>query len=279
MKHLLPSRKRTFPKSGRVPVGILPLAWVMALLCLAVTSATFGINPPNFSATAFEKPADRKITGTVVSDAGEPLIGVSIKVKGTTIGASTDEKGSFSLDAPEGSTLIFSYVGYETQEVALGASAVLRVVMTPAASQINEVVVVGYGTQKKKELTGSVSVLSSKDLENRGNTQFGYAMTGKAAGVQIIRSSGQPQSGFSMRVRGTASITSGSDPLYVVDGVPTYNVSEINPADIESISVLKDASSAAVFGSSGANGVVLITTKRGRNQKLQLNLNASATLS
>ena len=279
MNLLLLFRKRAFPKSGCIPVGILPLAGLLAMLCLAVPGATFGANSTNSAATAFEKPADRKVTGTVVSDTGEPLIGVSIKVKGTTIGASTDEKGNFTLDAPEGSTLIFSYVGYETQEVVMGASATLRVVMAPAASQINEVVVVGYGTQKKKELTGSVSVLSSKDLENRGNTQFGYAMTGKAAGVQIIRSSGQPQSGFSVRVRGTASITSGSDPLYVVDGVPTYNVSEINPADIESISVLKDASSAAVFGSSGANGVVLITTKRGRNQKLQLNFNASATMS
>lgn len=279
MNLLLLFRKRTFPKSGYIPVGILPLAGLLAMLCLAVPGATFGANSFNSDGAAFEKPADRKVTGTVVSDTGEPLIGVSIKVKGTTIGASTDEKGNFTLDAPEGSTLIFSYVGYETQEVVMGASATLRVVMAPAASQINEVVVVGYGTQKKKELTGSVSVLSSKDLENRGNTQFGYAMTGKAAGVQIIRSSGQPQSGFSVRVRGTASITSGSDPLYVVDGVPTYNVSEINPADIESISVLKDASSAAVFGSSGANGVVLITTKRGRNQKLQLNFNASATMS
>ncbi len=141
------------------------------------------------------------------------------------------------------------------------------------------VVVVGYGTQKKKDLTGAVSTISSKDLENHGNTQFGYAMEGKAAGVQVIRSSGQPQAGFSIRVRGTSSITSGSDPLYVVDGVPTYNINEVNPADIESISILKDASSAAVYGSSGANGVVLITTKRGKNQKLKLNFSTSATFS
>jgi len=139
--------------------------------------------------------------------------------------------------------------------------------------------VIGYGVQKKKDLTGAVATISAKDMENRANAQFGYSIEGKAPGVQVIRSSGQPQAGFSIRIRGTSSITSGSDPLYIVDGVPTPNTNDINPADIENISVLKDASSAAIYGYKGANGVVLITTKRGKNQKLKLNFNTSLTMS
>ncbi len=251
-----------------------------------VLMALVGLNGPNLYANSIlarpgsirlEPSHIQKITGTVVSDTGEPLIGVSVLLKGTSVGTSTDLNGMFSIDAPENGILVFSYIGFETQEVAVGKTATFKIILKTADSQLNEVVVVGYGTQKKKDLTGAVASVSSKELENRGNTQFGYAMEGKAAGVQVIRSSGQPQAGFSIRVRGTSSITSGSDPLYLVDGVPTYNISEVNPADIESISILKDAASAAVFGSSGANGVVLITTKRGKNQKLKLSFNTSAT--
>lgn len=219
------------------------------------------------------------VTGKVLSEKNEPLVGVTIRVKGTNVGTTTDASGSFRLEAPDFAVLVFSFTGFETREVSLDGKNTLTVVMQEVNTNLGEIVVVGYGTQKKKDLTGSVATLSSKDMENRSNTQFGYAMEGKAAGVQVIRSSGQPQAGFSIRVRGTSSITSGSDPLYIVDGVPTYNTNEINPADIESITVLKDASSAAVFGSSGANGVVIITTKRGKNQKLKLNFNTSATFS
>ena len=127
--------------------------------------------------------------------------------------------------------------------------------------------------------SSDLATISSKDLENRPNTQFGYSIEGKAPGVEVIRSSGQPQAGFSIRIRGTSSITSGSDPIYIVDGVQTYNTNEINPADIESITVLKDASSAAIYGSSGANGVVLITTKRGLNQKTKINFSTSLGVS
>lgn len=227
-------------------------------------------------------PADvlaQVVTGRVVSEKNEPLAGVTVRVKGTNVGTTTDGNGNFKIDAPDYAVLVFSFTGFETREVSVDGKSNLTVTLEEISTNLGEVVVVGYGTQKKKDLTGSVATLSSKDLENRGNTQFGYAMEGKAAGVQVIRSSGQPQAGFSIRVRGTSSITSGSDPLYVVDGVPTYNTNEINPADIESITVLKDASSAAVFGSSGANGVVIITTKRGKNQKLKLNFNTSATFS
>ncbi len=277
-KHLL-LRKRVFPTCLLLNRRFMLLHLAIAAIFLLATPVAGFCHPIFNEPAAALNATDRRITGTVVSDTGEPLVGVSIKVQGANVGAVTDVSGSFSIEAPDDAVLVFTYTGFETQVVPVNGQSVLRVVLVPAVSQLGEVVVVGYGTQRKKDLTGSVSVLSSKDLENRASTQFGNAIEGKAAGVQVIRSSGQPQAGFSIRVRGTSSITSGSDPLYVVDGVPTYNTNEINPADIESISILKDASSAAVYGSSGANGVVLITTKRGHNQPLQLSFNTSATFS
>jgi TonB-linked SusC/RagA family outer membrane protein len=222
----------------------------------------------------------RKVSGMVVNESGQVLVGAVITVKGTNYGTTSDSRGNFSIKVSDNNAiLIVSFINYEKQEIAVNNDDNIKIVLKQQSNELNQVVVVGYGTQKKKDLTGAISTISSKDLENRPNTQFGYAIEGKAPGVQVIRASGQPQSGFSIRVRGTSSITSGSDPLYIVDGVPTYNTSEINPADIESISVLKDASSAAIYGSSGANGVVLITTKRGRNQKLKINYTSSLTMS
>jgi len=226
-----------------------------------------------------EDAQSRKISGRIATETGEAIPGASIRVKGTNFGTVSDAKGNFSIEVPENAVLLISSVGYETREVAVGNTESFNVVLKAAEKQMEEVVVVGYGTQKKKDVTGAIATLSAKDLENRPNTQFGYSIEGKAAGVQVIRSSGQPQAGFSIRVRGTSSITSGSDPLYIVDGVPTNNTNDINPADIESISILKDASSAAIYGAGGSNGVVLITTKRGKNQKLRLNFNSSATFS
>lgn len=211
------------------------------------------------------------ISGQVLDSIGTPLSGASVRIKGSNIGTSTSADGSFTLEAPGGSAvLVISYVDFDTREITVTGTQPLRVQLHKKENELNQVVVTGYGVQKKKDITGSISTLSSKDLENRANTQFGYAIEGKAAGVQVIRPSGQPQAGFSIRIRGTSTITAGSEPLYLVDGVPTESTNEINPADIESISVLKDASAAAIYGASGANGVVLITTKRGRNQKTRV---------
>ncbi len=216
------------------------------------------------------------VTGKVTSKSGSPMAGVAVVVKGTTVGTNTDASGNFLLNLPSGAqTLSFSFIGMKTQEVLVGNQKVFDVIMEELAVQMEEVVVVGYGSQVKRDVTGAITSISTKELENRPGTQFGNSLEGKAAGVQVIRSSGQPQAGFSIKVRGTSSITSGSDPLYIVDGVQTYSIAEINPADIESFSVLKDASSAAIYGSSGANGVVLITTKRGSNQKTKVTFNAS----
>lgn len=212
-----------------------------------------------------------QVKGVVKSAAGITLPGVNVVLKGTTTGTSTGADGKYSISAPANGTLVFSSIGYETLEMAIGGKTNLDAVLTESVKNLSEIVVVGYGSQKKKDVTGAISTFSSKEFEDRPNTQFGYALEGRAAGVQIIRPSGQPQAGFSIRVRGTSTITAGSEPLYIVDGVPTTSTNEINPADIESMSVLKDASSAAIYGSSGANGVVLITTKRGKNMKTKVN--------
>jgi TonB-linked SusC/RagA family outer membrane protein len=276
-------------KVGKVSVNVKDEEVEIALnLSLSTTGFTYKIvdktivlNSKPFFETAAVITVETAIDvkGKVTDMEGKPLVGATILIKGSSIGTKTDDTGNFSIHTEPTATLIISYVGYEAAEIKVGDRTSISIQLKSTNTIGEQVIVIGYGTQKKKDLTGAVSTLSAKDLENRPNTQFGYAIEGKAAGVQVIRSSGQPQAGFTIRVRGTSSITSGSDPLYVVDGVPTYNTNEINPADIESISILKDASSAAIYGSSGANGVVLITTKRGKNQKMKLSFNTSVSVS
>lgn len=254
----------------KLPINLVPILraktlYVTVFLLLIVQTVLFAQNST--------------IKGTVRSNDGTTMPGVSVVLKGTTTGTTTNIDGKYSVSVPLNSTLTFSFIGFETTDVQVDRKTQIDVTLKEIASNLSEVVVVGYGSQQKKDLTGAVAVVSSKDLKDRPNTQFGYSLEGKAAGVQVIRSSGQPQAGFTMRIRGTSSITSGSDPLYIIDGVQTYNTSDINPSDIESFTVLKDASSAAIYGSSGANGVVLITTKRGKVQKLKLDFNTSLTLS
>jgi TonB-dependent starch-binding outer membrane protein SusC len=204
------------------------------------------------------------VSGRVTEESGMSVPGVNILVKGTTQGTTTDADGNYSLNVPANSTLVFSFIGYVVQEIPVGSQTVIDVLLVSDVTTLTELVVVGYGVQEKKDITGAVSVVDSKAMESRPNTQFGNLIQGKTSGVQVLTPSGKPSAGFSIRVRGTNSITAGSDPLYVVDGVPTTDTRAINPADIESISVLKDASSAAIYGAQGANGVVLITTKRGK---------------
>lgn len=220
------------------------------------------------------------IKGNVSDVKGNPLPGVAVKAKSTGRATQTDADGTFAIEITDSSDeLTFSYVGFKTQIVTAKAGQALKIILEESSELLNAVVVMGYGTQKKKDILGAVSVITSEELEDRPATNLAYSMQGKAAGVQIVRPSGKPQGGFSLRVRGTTSITADSEPLYVVDGVPTQLVYDINPNDIESISVLKDAASAAIYGASGANGVVLITTKRGRTGKARLNLTAYGGLS
>ncbi|MBE0651135.1 MAG: TonB-dependent receptor [Bacteroidales bacterium] len=220
------------------------------------------------------------VQGTVKSAVdGISLPGVSVLLKGTTTGTVTDLNGHYSITVPKTGILVFSYVGFKSQEIIVGEQKVINVSLSSKSIGLNELVVVGYGSEKRQNVTGSVSVIPSDVLKNRPSTEFGNSLEGTTAGVQIIRPSGQPQAGFSIRIRGISSITSGSDPLYIVDGVKTYNVNEINPDDIASITVLKDAASAAIYGSEAANGVVLITTKHGGDHKTIVSFSSSLMLS
>ncbi len=217
------------------------------------------------------------IKGKVVDAAtGEPVAGANIVIEGTVTGTISGSDGGFTIVATKAdAVLVVSFIGMITQRIPVENQQFITVSLNSDVARLEEVVVTGYGSQKKKDVTGAIAVISAKELDSRPAMQFGSALEGKAAGIQVIRPSGQPQAGFSIKIRGTSSITSGSDPLYIVDGVQTYNVNEINPNDIESFTVLKDASSAAIYGSSGANGVVLITTKRGKNQNTQVNFSTS----
>lgn len=213
------------------------------------------------------------LTGVVVDAANEPIIGANVLIKGTTTGTITDFDGIFTIDAAVNDVLVISYIGMNPKEVMVGTSNNIKVVLTEDTKTLEEVVVIGYGTQKKKDLTTAVSSVSGKEIAERPIIAAAQALQGKAAGVQVIQPSGKPGAGLSIRVRGSTSISSSNEPLYVVDGITTTDISNLNPSDIDNMSILKDASSAAIYGSRAANGVVLITTKRGEkgNSKISFN--------
>lgn len=219
-----------------------------------------------------------QISGKVTDAGGEGLPGVSIKVKGTNTGTTTDLDGNYRLTVSDG-ILEFSYTGFATQEIAVAGRAVIDVVMTEAVTTLESVVVIGYGTQRKKDLTTAVVIVDEESIKDRPMVSAAEALQGKAAGVQVIQPSGKPGGDIAVRVRGSTSVLAGNEPLYVVDGVPTTDIRGLNPTDIESMSVLKDASSAAIYGARAANGVVLITTKRGKENTSVIRLNAYAGVS
>ena len=217
-----------------------------------------------------------KVTGTVISaDDNEPIIGASIVVKGTMVGTVTDFDGAFSLDVPSSAkTLVVSYVGMKTQEIEVKSN--LRILMQTDNQSLDEVVVVAYGTAKKESFTGSAEIIKNEKIEKRTVANVSKALDGLVAGVQTTSGSGQPGSGSSVVIRGFGSIKASQNPLYVVDGFPyDGNINAINPNDIESMTVLKDASAGALYGSRGANGVVMITTKKGKDGALLVNLKAN----
>ena len=217
----------------------------------------------------------REISGSVTDSAGEPLIGVSIVVKGTTIGTTTDLDGRFSLSTSMGSTLQVSYVGYTSQEVKVTSTSLLRIVMKEDMAQLEEVVVVGYGTQKKVNLTGSVASVTAEDLVNKPVMSTAQAIAGLAPGLSVITNSGRPGSGASVRIRGTGTFSSaGNSPLVLIDGL-SGSMDDVDPNDIESISFLKDAASASIYGNRAANGVILIETKKGKEGKISISYNNS----
>ena len=218
----------------------------------------------------------QQVSGVVKGDDGELLPGVSILIVGTSSGTTTDINGKYSIAATTESVLQFSYIGYVTQEIQVNNRTTIDVNLTADLEQLDEVVVVGYGTVKKSDLTGSVSSVDQKDINAFPTTNPVQALYGRAAGVQITQNSGQPGSNLSVRIRGTNSIQGSNEPLYVIDGFPySGSPSFLNNADIESIEILKDASATAIYGSRGANGVVIISTKSGKSGKTMVDYEGS----
>ena len=219
---------------------------------------------------------DIQVKGTVVSGSDDfPLPGVNVVVKGTTQGVITDLDGNFMISVPSDAVLTFTYIGFKTQEVAVNGKTTLNVVLDEDTETLEEVVVVGYGVQKKSVVTASIAKVSADDLENKAPVRMDNALKGLAAGVDVTSSSGQPGASPRVRIRGIGTINN-SDPLYIVDGMPiSGGLDFVNPNDIESIEVLKDAASGAIYGARAANGVILVTTKKGKLGKTSINYNFS----
>lgn len=215
---------------------------------------------------------DRAITGTVLSTEDNSSIpGVTVVVKNTSNGTSTDSDGKFSINAGANATLVFSAVGFATQEIAIGNRSVVDVKLGVDLKTLNEVVVVGYGTQKKSQLTGAISSVGAKEIMELPITNARQALQGRAAGVDVTQAGSKPGAGPQIRIRGRRSFNASNDPLFVVDGIPLAGgIDDINPQDITSMEILKDASSTAIYGARGANGVVIVTTKRGTSGKTQV---------
>ena len=216
------------------------------------------------------------ITGVILDKTGETVIGASVLVKGTTNGTITDVDGNFTLNnVQENAVLQVSFVGYKTQDIALKGQSNVKVTLEEDTEVLDEVVVIGYGSVKKSTLTGAVAKMDTKGIQDRPLARPETALQGQLAGVTVRTTTGEPGADMQIRVRGAASVNANSDPLYVVDGVPMTTLSGINPADIASIEVLKDAASAAIYGSRGSNGVVIVTTQKGKTGKPKVSFNAS----
>ena len=220
----------------------------------------------------FYSSAQVTVTGTVTDAQNLAISGVTVMIKGTQTATQTNDKGAYTISAPSNGTLVFSYIGYASSEEVIGERTIINVTLRQATNDLSTVVVIGYGTARKRDLTGSSTSIRGSDIVNIPSLTATQAIQGKAAGVQIINS-GAPGSAPNVRIRGTGSILGGVDPLYVVDGIITTDIRNINTADILTIDVLKDASSTAIYGARAANGVVLITTKAGTRTGLTVNYN------
>lgn len=233
------------------------------------------------SAVPTPVPADRTISGVLTDEKNATLPGVSVVLKGTNRGTSTDGQGKYSLTVPEDNNAIltFSFVGYQSQDVPIGGQTIINVAMKPDVSALEEVVVIGYGAVRKRDLTGSVVQLKSEQLKEVPSANVLDAVQGKIAGADITRSSGQAGAGVNITIRGNRSIGGNNSPLIIVDGVQYGDLADINSNDIESMEVLKDASSIAIYGSRGANGVILITTKKGKTGRPDISFNSYAGVS
>ncbi len=250
-------------------------AFLFALLCVCFLDVSlFAGNSPTPSGDS--KAMAVTVTGRVTDTDGVPLAGATIQVKGTTSGTVSDADGNYRVPVDEGATLIFSYVGYVTQEIAVGNQTVIDVTLVANVSELGEVVVVGYGSVKKSDLTGSISSIKPTDLTQLPTQRVDQALQGRTSGVYILNTDGSPGGNTLIRIRGLNSINGGNEPLIVIDGLQGGNINSLNPNDIASMEILKDASATAIYGSRGANGVILITTKLGQKGKPVIDASYSA---
>lgn len=244
-----------------------PVAMLAAFAILGQPAFSASVPPP----IVIEDPAqERTVTGKVLSgDDNSPLPGVNVAVKGSTRGTTTDANGAYSISIPTGNVkLVFSSVGFISQEVTVGNQSAINLTLAADTRALNEVVVVGYGTQKKSQLTGAISSVSAKEISELPITNARQALQGRAAGVDVIQNGSKPGAGVTVRIRARRSINASNDPLYVLDGIPLAgNIDDVNPNDIAGMEILKDASATAIYGSRGANGVVIVTTRRGKPGK------------
>jgi len=282
MKKLLLMAGNCLSKSKRF--HLLMLLFISSLM-MTQSGLSAGFSPEWRMASLLED--DVTITGSVVDENGEPLPGATISVQGTTKGTVTNLDGIFSITVPESSTLVVSFIGYEAQTIKVTNQTVLNIKLNQDASALEEVVVIGYGTQRKSDLTGSIGSVGETELNERPSPSLNQALAGRVAGVQVNVNSGRPGGRTNVRIRGFSSINSSNNPLYVVDGVmlPVGNQAQasnaidyINPNDIVSVEVLKDASSTAIYGSRGANGVILVTTKKGKAGDATLTYNVDFSI-
>ncbi|WP_198175239.1 SusC/RagA family TonB-linked outer membrane protein [Spirosoma telluris] len=258
-----PSKESVQPAAGQPEASLAPSA--------EGTLSTLS----SMAITATAPPADIRVSGRVTGENGEGLPGVNVVMKGSIRGTNTDTEGRYQLSVPNtGTTLVFSFVGYASQEAQVGNRTTLDVQLVPDNKSLNEVVVVGYGTVKKSDLTGAVAKVGETNIKATPIPSLDRAMQGRAAGVQVVSNSAAPGGSSTIRIRGSGSVNASNDPLYVIDGFPTTGLNSINTNDIESIEVLKDASATAIYGSRGSNGVVLVTTKRGRSGKTVISYDA-----
>ncbi|MGB5819260.1 MAG: TonB-dependent receptor plug domain-containing protein, partial [Saonia sp.] len=261
-------------KCETTEIHLLPLSRskkiivLVTLFLLALETAY--ASPSSLSPSLAEIAMQQTVSGTVKDANDIPLPGVTVLVKGTTTGIVSDIDGNFSVTANADDVLIFSYIGFKRVEVPIDNRSTINVVLVEDIEGLDEVVVIGYGTVKKKDLTGSVSSLNNESFNTGAQVSVSQLIQGRAAGVQITQGSAEPGGGFSIRIRGATSITAGNEPLFVIDGLPSAPVNAINPGDIESVEILKDASATAIYGSRGANGVILITTKQGKAGKIRV---------
>ncbi|MFC4874996.1 SusC/RagA family TonB-linked outer membrane protein [Negadavirga shengliensis] len=273
--------KKKLLRLSRKGILVCGLGWLCCVTTTAYASekasGTSGKGSTALSSTAVV--AERDVSGVVRDQNGDPMPGVSVLVQGTTTGTVTDLDGRYTITVPEGASLVFSFIGFESQVVAVGDQAVVDISMQEDTKALDEVVVIGYGTLKKSDLTGSVGSVKGDRLIDRSQPNAVKALQGRIAGVEVLNNQNSPGASARIRIRGINSINSGVNPLFVIDGVIGADLNMINPADIESIEVLKDASSAAIYGARGANGVILVTTKRGEKNQNQITYDNFVSLS